>query len=929
MKFADYIQREVVNPVDLEILDKTYNTLEQGHQSAIQATSALQAEMAKLDLNEAESAWRQQKIDEIKSTLENNSYMGNAYHALDDLTRLSGDIASDQGLLGRLQAQQDYKRYTENLDANPNLSEATKEYYRAQNPYRYEERFDENGKEIATFKWTPNRREVNEIPLSSILSQALQWAQKNTRTGTQLYFLDKDGNPTTDASKSFDGTLYKQVGTSIVKLDEKVMRDAIESAINSIPGARESLAQDYEVARWRYKQGKTGLEVDNLYLDDNGQIRTPEQFLKARIEPFIGATTGVLSYTETVAWGEAQKNYRERLAKSNGVASGDGNANPALPQRTLTPEVIGLNPLSLKNTSAYESTAEIYENQQKMGNIIREVLGDDNVVDISKITEEQINNYASQIRTKNPDAAFEYLALYEQIKEDNEFLETIKEGSDDEQAAAFDLHQAIINGTPLPEEDTKFKRRYNQFMNYFFSGDTKAIRVQLMNDEDLSNFKSYYGGEQAMKEDGIYVQTDGKTRWVYIDNTPESKKNFHKYARAITLAVDDAHGLLGQTWTTVATAFNPAAYENVQRVMFDGTTRRVTNTGHVDWKKVEEIYDPNNEKSIDETYLPNGRTINDFDWDDVDEPTGWSGIQRWSAEYAFQPFVRFLNNLEHKHNQVYKQPDITVELQALNAATPEIAENKIAARSFASIGNLTEANKYINYYADLDKEIINGLRSFNSNKPMYVLGENNRFEKVDSKTKIEIKNALKLASENDITAMAVYLPDGSGWAAQLSFSYSTKKDGKDVKESKEIILPSAFTNEIVESWNRNTNFRAKGDIIRNSAVNKPLRLTDAVTMGDIGINAKLTFKNGGYQIIVNDQTPIEINAENALKYRDKYYIWKDTYNLVKAGMVDINTPGVQNIIKDIADVLAIYSSATSEPIASEQYQELLFNALNN
>ena len=111
MKAFNPIHRSNVSPVDIDTFGNTYRELEQGHQRAVQFESALKTEMAKLDLNEAEDGWRQQKIDGIRATLSENTKYGNAAGAVDDLVRAQGDIFSDPGLLGRLRAQQDYKTY--------------------------------------------------------------------------------------------------------------------------------------------------------------------------------------------------------------------------------------------------------------------------------------------------------------------------------------------------------------------------------------------------------------------------------------------------------------------------------------------------------------------------------------------------------------------------------------------------------------------------------------------------------------------------------------------------------------------------------------------------------------------------------------------------------------------------------------------------
>ena len=113
MKTFDYISREYVPSIDLNTLGKTYDTLEQGHKEAVKAASDLEVTMANLDLNEAENEWRQQKINEIKETVAENTIYGNSYAALDNIITKAGNLASDQGMIGRLQAQKDYKAFRE------------------------------------------------------------------------------------------------------------------------------------------------------------------------------------------------------------------------------------------------------------------------------------------------------------------------------------------------------------------------------------------------------------------------------------------------------------------------------------------------------------------------------------------------------------------------------------------------------------------------------------------------------------------------------------------------------------------------------------------------------------------------------------------------------------------------------------------------
>lgn len=129
MKGFNYINTEYVPTVDLNTLGNTFNTLEQGHKEAIKTASNLQAEMAKLELNEAENEWRQQKISEIQQLVDNNTVFGNSAAALDDIVIKAGNLASDAGMIGRLQAQKDYTDFKNRVINDKTLPEDYKEYF--------------------------------------------------------------------------------------------------------------------------------------------------------------------------------------------------------------------------------------------------------------------------------------------------------------------------------------------------------------------------------------------------------------------------------------------------------------------------------------------------------------------------------------------------------------------------------------------------------------------------------------------------------------------------------------------------------------------------------------------------------------------------------------------------------------------------------
>mgnify|MGYP000157056784 CR=1 FL=1 len=314
MKGFNYINTEYVPTVDLNTLGNTFNTLEQGHKEAIKTASNLQAEMAKLDLNEAENEWRQQKISEIQQLVDNNTVFGNSAAALDDIVIKAGNLASDAGMIGRLQAQKDYTDFKNRVINDKTLPEDYKEYFLEKNPYYYKDIVDEKtGKVISGTKWHPTTSPTAVVDLSSLISKGLQWAARESGSYNQVRWLDKNGNPTTNLNEVFDGEYYDDTTHTFEKLDRSKIEAGIRAAIESTPGAKESLQQDYDIALWKHKKAINATKgryniVDDI-TDDNGITLSPQQYLNKRISPALYAAE-YYNTTRKTTYGNGLKTYK-------------------------------------------------------------------------------------------------------------------------------------------------------------------------------------------------------------------------------------------------------------------------------------------------------------------------------------------------------------------------------------------------------------------------------------------------------------------------------------------------------------------------------------------------------------------------------------------------------------------------------------------
>lgn len=285
-----YTSRPYVSRVNLETLGKSFDTLEQGHKEAVKTASDLKTAIYNLQMDNSENGFKDQLISEIQKTIDDNTVYGNSYAALDDIIAKSGDIATDGRVSGRLKSYAAKKEFDAKLD-KMNITEDMKAMYKELNPYEYTDgEFNETTNKYEEGKiWEAKDTPVDTVPISTIQQLALQIASKKEGGGNTVYFMDANGNYTTDAKKSVDGQIYKTVDSKYTILSKEKIAEAYKLAIDSIPGAEESLKQDYKLDTWKYDKAVTEEDpapVIKGITDKNGYKLSYDNWLNAKITDF-------------------------------------------------------------------------------------------------------------------------------------------------------------------------------------------------------------------------------------------------------------------------------------------------------------------------------------------------------------------------------------------------------------------------------------------------------------------------------------------------------------------------------------------------------------------------------------------------------------------------------------------------------------------
>lgn len=528
--------RQQVNPIDLNVLAKTYNTLEQGHQQAIQTKSQIDAQLAQLDLNEAEDAWRQEQLNKVRNALTENMQYGNAYSSLDDIVGTYGDITSSPGMIGRLRAQQDYKAYMDNLDKRTDLSEDYKNYYRTVNKYNYQDITDKNGNVIGGSKWTPIDKEVSEIPMNQILNQALQWAAKEQGGGSQTRWLDANGKVTDDITKSVTGEIYSHTKGDWQRLSKAKLAEAVKAVIENTPGAKASLEQDYKIAKWKYGQNGSNPDIT----DKNGIMLTPEQYLAKRIDPFYNAAT-FYNQSSNTTYGEAWK-AQLALAKQAGLGS-TTQRKQAIDNLTYKGT-----PVRIDNFMPAQAQAEITSNRQSIAGLLNKYNPDINI-DLATANPNDIRTSIMTNITSPSDRAYA-LSYLNDIIDNQEYINSLKVGKSQDSIDGFDTYNSIISLSDLPSN--KYSDRYSKYVNQIF-GDSSAIRQYFNNDDVYNSFINSLGGEKKAASLGIRFGSDGNG-YRYAELPKDYHKSIYSFGKAVKEA-EDTRNLLNAFLNSAKTRF--------------------------------------------------------------------------------------------------------------------------------------------------------------------------------------------------------------------------------------------------------------------------------------------------------------------------------------------------------------------------------------
>lgn len=469
---------------NVEAFTNALNKIDEKAKESLQTQNQIQMALANLDINAAEDNWKAGYARNIQNQLDDAAMYGDYSRSLNTARILAGKVASDPAVLGRVRAQAAYKSFMDNLDKRQDITQDVKDWAKDKNPYHYQDKVDKEGHIIGGTNWEPNRTPVSTVDLSNLMTKAKQWVAVHKGSGvSDIKFVDADGNLTSDPGKNVYGLAYKKSG-SWEYVSEKDLNDALKSAIDTTPGARASLQQDYEVALWKYNKMTPEEKKKNIDSDitENGLLLNPEEYLAKRVKPGIHAMSYYNSGSD-IEVGSGQAEYRKDVAARQAAAQQAAALNMNLDATNEgaaidvdVPDIIGTTKAGLDETLS--TLRNLFPKLSKSGAFNRGV----NQGRYNELANLCRRNITSKDPVVQHQARQAITALRNYGNQYNHYVAGLSKSEQD--AVAFDAARRA--GSRLPG-DNEFTRKYNQQINHLFdNGKIRELGYKCYDDEQYN-----------------------------------------------------------------------------------------------------------------------------------------------------------------------------------------------------------------------------------------------------------------------------------------------------------------------------------------------------------------------------------------------------------------------------------------------------------
>lgn len=502
---------------NVEAFTNALNKIDEKAKESLQTQNQIKMNLANLNINAAEDSWKAGYVRNIQNQLDDAAMYGDYSRSLNTARELAGQVASDPAVLGRVRAQAAYKTFMDNLDKRQDITQDVKNWAKDNNPYHYQDQVDKEGHIIGGTNWEPNRSPVSTVDLSNLMTKAKQWVAVHKGSGiSDIKYVDGDGNLTSDPSKNFYGLAYKKSG-SWEYVSEKDLNDALKSAIDTTPGARASLQQDYDVALWKYNKMTPEEKKKNIDSDitENGLLLNPEEYLAKRVKPGIHAMSYYNSGSD-IEVGNGQAAYRQDVAARQAATQQAAELNMNIDATNEgaaidvdIPDIIGTTKTSLDETL---STLGTLFPRLSRSNAFQRGIRKGDYDGLANLCRHSMTSNDPVVRHQARQAI---TALRTYGNQYNHYVAGLNKSEQD--AVAFDAARRA--GSRLPANN-EFTREYNQQLNHLFdNGKIRELGYKCYDDEQYNAISNAMGchSESDWRRKGFRITSVNGQKTIAFD----------------------------------------------------------------------------------------------------------------------------------------------------------------------------------------------------------------------------------------------------------------------------------------------------------------------------------------------------------------------------------------------------------------------------
>lgn len=545
INIGGFVPQRIYQGRNLDAFAKSLDKIDERAKQALAQRTQIAVALGQLNLNSADEKFKADYIRDIQQQLDEAAIGGDYSQTLQQATLLAGKVASDPAIIGRVKANAAYEEFKKNIQNRNDITQDVKDYALAHNSYHYEDKYDEQGHLIGGSTWEPSKTPVSTVDLSNLMTKAKQWVAVHKGGGVNdIKFVDADGNLTSDPGQNVYGLAYKKSG-SWEYVSEKDLNDALKSAIDTTPGARASLQQDYDVALWKYNKMTPEEKKKNIDSDitENGLLLNPEEYLAKRVKPGIHSMSYYNSSSD-IEVGNGQVEYRKDVAARQAAAQQAAALNMNLDATNEgaaidvdVPDIIGTTKAGLDGT--LNTLRTLFPKLSKSEAFYRGV------------TQGRYNELANlcrhNITSKDPVVQHQARQAITALRTYGNQYNHYVAGLDKDQRDAVTFDAAIRSGSRLPS-DNKYTIDYNKQINSLFgNGKFKELGYKCYDDEQFNAIS------QAM---GCHSESDWRRKGFRITSINGQKTiSFNKNNTWLSKLSDSVDSSMG-FWKGIGSSFS-------------------------------------------------------------------------------------------------------------------------------------------------------------------------------------------------------------------------------------------------------------------------------------------------------------------------------------------------------------------------------------